>query len=60
MVWVLIVILVLISFVFSGVETALLSITRARLRHHAEQGNSAASRLPMAREMAGLADRLAP
>ncbi|MEM1295216.1 MAG: CNNM domain-containing protein [Verrucomicrobiota bacterium] len=45
MVWVLIVILVLISFVFSGVETALLSITRARLRHHAEQGNSAASRL---------------
>lgn len=45
MVWILIIVLVFISFVFSGVETALLSITRARLRHHAELGDSAATRL---------------
>mgnify|MGYP003638234779 CR=1 FL=1 len=45
MVWILITILVVISFVFSGVEAALLSITRARLRHHAELGNAAATRL---------------
>ncbi len=43
--WILVIILLIISFVFSGLETALLTITRARLRHHSERGNTAAKRL---------------
>ncbi len=43
--WILVIVLLLISFVFSGLESALLTITRARLRHHAERGNAAAQRL---------------
>ena len=45
MIWLLVTVLLIISFVFSGLESALLSITRARLRYHAERGNSAAKRL---------------
>ncbi len=43
--WILISILLIVSFIFSGVESALLTITRARLRHHADHGDKAAERL---------------
>jgi putative hemolysin len=43
--WVLVLVCLALSFVFSGVEAGLLSLNRVRLRHLARQGDPAAARL---------------
>ncbi|MBV9997631.1 MAG: DUF21 domain-containing protein [Verrucomicrobia bacterium] len=43
--WVLVLVCLALSFVFSGVEAGLLSLNRVRLRHLARQGDPAAVRL---------------
>ena len=45
MIWLVIAICALISFVFSGIEAGILSVNRVRLAHHARQNDPAAVKL---------------
>src|SRR5689334_19935608 len=45
MIWVIIVLCCLVTFVFSGIESGVLSVNRVRLAHHARQKEPAAIKL---------------
>jgi putative hemolysin len=45
MIWLAIVILLLVSFTFSGIEAGILSVNRVRLRHHVNLGDKSAIKL---------------
>lgn len=45
MIWAVLILALLLSFVLSGMESAVLSVSRVRVRHAADEGDSAARRL---------------
>jgi putative hemolysin len=45
MIWILIILCCLVTFVFSGIEAGILSVNRVRLAHHARQNEPAAIKL---------------
>ena len=45
MIWLIIAVCCLVTFVFSGIEAGILSVNRVRLTHHARQKDPAAIKL---------------
>jgi Mg2+/Co2+ transporter CorB len=45
MIWLAVIVLLLVSFTFSGIEAGILSVNRVRLRHHVNLGDRAALKL---------------